>query len=281
MVAIPDRILANWRQWYGEAAADSHASDVAARAEAAIDAWRLEGASVMEGGEVALVLAARGQGREVVCKLNPADPTLAGEAVGLASWRGLCPELLGTRDRGRTILMERLTPGTRLGDRVGSVEAQLELLGGLVGRLHAAPAPRVPRLAESGLASEWLDALQEDADRDELRELLAGDEVVIHTDLHSHNVLEERGDWRIIDPKPFRAMAEAEIWALVVSEDLPGESTARALERRIAVYCEASGLDPEPTRRWTRLRALAEASLGPAGSDWQRELNLVADAIGR
>jgi streptomycin 6-kinase len=256
------------------------AAEINERATAAIEAWGLEDVRPMDGGEVALVLAAERNGRAVVCKLNPGDPALGREAAGLAAWADVCPELLATRDGEDTILMERLRPGTPLADNVGSVDAELRVIGGLVRRLHAEGPAGAERLEESALAAEWMEALGDADDRAELAGLLAGDSVVIHTDLHANNVLDGGdGDWRVIDPKPFRAAPEAEIWGLVDATGLDPATAAAEMRRRLAIYCEAAGLDGDIAHLWARLRARAEANLVTETSEWRRELTLVADAL--
>jgi hypothetical protein len=283
VTVLPERILTNWREWFG-ARADEMAAEVAARAEAAVRAWDLDDPRVLPGGEVALVLAAERRGRAVVCKLNPHDPALGHEARGLAAWTGLCPELLGTRDDEDTILMERLDPGLPLAGNAGSVEGELRVIAGIARRLHATTRqPQVELLAESVLAAEWMDALEDADDRAELRRLLeAGREVVIHTDLHAQNVLSHEDGWRMIDPKPFRAPREAEVWALVDGTGLPEEPAAagREMGRRLALYCEAAGLESGPALSWARLRAEAEKTLAPRASSWRAELTSAAAALG-
>lgn len=278
MVAIPDRILANWREWYPRSH-DEIAADVADRARSAIEAWGLEGARPFGTGEVALVLEAHRGGTPVVCKLSPRDPSLGEEAASLALWTGICPELLASRDGGLTMLLERLDPGTPLAFNVSGVHEELRVLGGLARRLHDAPAPEVPRLAGSALAGEWSEALPDRADREELERMLEVDDVVIHSDLHANNVIRHGGEWRVIDPKPFRASREAEVWGLVDGTGLERGGAAE-MSRRLEIYCDAAGLEPELTRRWARLRARSGVNLASPGSTWQRELQRVADALG-
>jgi streptomycin 6-kinase len=279
MVEIPERILANWREWFGDRA-EHLAEDIPRRARAAIEAWGLEDARPLEGGEVALVLGATREGRPVVCKVNPPDPALGREAAGLAHWSDLCPELLDTRDADDTLLMERLEPGTPLAGNVGSVDEELRVIGGLVRRLHASGPDGVERLADSELAREWMEALREESDRVELSGLLSAPaEAVIHTDLHAENVLAHGRGWRVIDPKPFRAPREAEVWALADATGIEADRAAEDMRRRLELYCEAAELDLEEARRWTRLRALAEASMEGDQPEWRRELILVAEAL--
>ena len=47
MVEIPERILANWREWFGPRSGEI-ATQVEARASAAIEAWKLDGPRLME-----------------------------------------------------------------------------------------------------------------------------------------------------------------------------------------------------------------------------------------
>lgn len=278
MVAVPERILANWREWYPRSV-DSIAAEIQGRAAAAIEAWRLEDARPFGTGEVALVLEARRAGLPVVCKLSPPDVSLGDEASALASWTGICPELLETRDRGLTMLMERLEPGTPLLQDAGSVDAELRVIGSLAVRLHAAPAPDVPPLAGSALMQEWAEALPDAADREELAELARPGDVVIHSDLHANNVMRHGQEWRVIDPKPFRAAREAEVWGLLDGTGLERDGARAEIRRRLEIYCEAAALDPALTLRWARLRARAGVGLASPGSTWQRQLQAVADAL--
>jgi streptomycin 6-kinase len=282
MIEIPRRLLDNWREWYPERGA-AVAAEIGERAQAAIRAWGLAGARPIGGGEVALVLEAGRDGAAVICKLSPPDPSLGDEAAGLAAWAGrcICPELLDARDGGRTMLMERLDPGTPLAFNVGSVDEELRIIGALVRELHRAPAPAVPHLAGSALATEWTEALDDEADRAELGRLLGDDEVVAHTDLHANNVLRHGGGWRVIDPKPFRAGREAEVWGLVDATGLPDETKGAAdeMRRRLRIYCEAAGLDQAKAHRWARIRARAGVELAPPGSEWKAELVRVAAAL--
>lgn len=279
MVAIPQRILDNWGEWFGPRSSEI-AEQVESRAGAAIEEWNLQQPRLMEGGEVALVLEAVRDGAPVVCKLSPPDPMLGEEARALAAWDGVCPELLGTRDEETTILMERLRPGTSLGDSGAPVAEQLRVIGEAARCIHLAPAPDVPRLAGTELAREWAESLEDDGDRAELAELLDAGDVVIHTDLHGYNVLRHGDEWRVIDPKPFRAMPEAEIWGLIDETDLTPGREREQMAERLEVYCAAASLDRELARRWARIRAIAEAgSLTERQSGWRGELLRVAEAL--
>ncbi len=192
---------------------------------------------------------------QVVCKLNPPDPRVGREAVGLAGWPEICPELLATRDDEHTILMERLKPGTLLAESGNSIDAQLTVIGALARRLHLAGPEDVERFADSTLGLELLGALEHEHERAELRDLMAADDVVVHTDLHALNVLDAGdGDWRVIDPEPLRAAPEAEIWALMDATSLDDPNAPA----EIAVAGWFSTARPPV---WTRSLA---APLGPA-----------------
>jgi hypothetical protein len=118
------------------------AADVSERFEAAVEHWRLRDPRPLDGGCVALVCAVEG----AVLKLNPRghrdDVQLAGEGAALAFWEptAAVPRLLGSRDQGFTLLMERLEPGTPLNETGLGWEEQLEPLGELAARLRALAA---------------------------------------------------------------------------------------------------------------------------------------------
>ncbi|MBS1883499.1 MAG: phosphotransferase [Actinobacteria bacterium] len=245
--------------------------DVAARAAAATIAWSLEEVEALGGGEVALVCGARQGGREVVLKLQPRgheeERSLAGEAVALAVWSGsgASVPLLGSRDAGLTLLLERLQPGRPLDAlRVGG-EGRLRTLGALVARLHA-HTPSSP-VAVTGLAEycrPWRDGLAGDRTAlAELDALLAGseDEVLLHGDLHGGNALEHRGEWVAIDPHAVSGDRHADIWALIDPLSPVLQASREEVAAAVATYAGAANLDPARAARWARMRAMAEAAL--------------------
>ena len=277
-VAIPDHVRANWRDWWPDEA-DAIATAMPGRLAAALAAWQLRDPVALGEGEVALVFAVLGaDGHEAVLKLNPAaarDPELADEHRALALWAGAgaAPRVYGTRDEGRTLLLERIRPGAHLPAGPADAERILEVLGTLARRLHVpVPAGTFGSLAASANARSWRDSLADPRDRDELADLLSpvGDERLLHLDLHRLNALSTGGGWVAIDPKPLAGDPCAEVFGFLDGPPLTSlpaaEPAARVhVTRLIAVYATAAGLDPVRVGRWLRIRTLAYAAqLDPA-----------------
>lgn len=132
----------NWAQWFG---ADWHAVRLAttARAAAAIADWELSGAEPFGGGAVGYVYRARRHtGEAVVLKVEPATTAWAPQGAdrALAIWAraGLAPRVIASRDDGRTLLLERVTPGTPLGDRSPSIDVTFPVIADMARRLRTA-----------------------------------------------------------------------------------------------------------------------------------------------
>jgi streptomycin 6-kinase len=188
----------------------------------------------MTGGNVALVMTAVRGHHEVVLKLNPGQnpdaAELQAEGGALSAWAGssAAVQLLGCRDDGMTLLLERIQPGHTLDAERLVWDEKLELIGGLVRKLHAAGA------------------------------------ALIHGDLHPGNVLRGPGRWVAIDPKGLRADRHADIWALICPQapqlGSDPEAGARVLRGRVDRYAAAAGLDPERAVEWVRRRAEVECA---------------------
>ncbi|MDQ3631869.1 MAG: aminoglycoside phosphotransferase family protein [Actinomycetota bacterium] len=220
---LPLRAAPNWQQWWPDHAAAA-VEDARTRLAAAVEAWELCDLCPLGDGEVAVVLAARTGGRDVVVKVNPRvaghTDELDGEAAGLAYWAptGAVVTLLRSRDDGATMLLERLRPGATLHDANEGEHATLQTLGELAARLHATGPPstgKFAQLAESSLGRDLTAALRDQPEADELAQLLRPDtsDTLIHADLHSLNALQTDGAYKVIDPKPHLADRHADIWA--------------------------------------------------------------------
>ena len=229
--------------------------------------------------EVVLKVAPRG---------HPDDFQLAREGDALAFWEptGAVARLLGSRDDGFTLLMERLAPGTPL-DRSGlGWEERLTVLGGLAARLHAPGGPAGTFIPMAEFARDWRRALAEQPEA--LRELddlvaPARDDVLVHADLHGGNALLHGREWRVIDPKGVRGDRHADIWALIEPDApaLPDDPEAAALTASawVNAYADAAGMDARRAGAWTRLRAQAEAAW-VTDAAWAARLRAIAAALG-
>jgi streptomycin 6-kinase len=235
---------------------------------------------------VALVCEVAGADGPLVLKLNPGGhrevPWLVGEGAALSFWEptGIVARLLGTRDDGLTLLMERLTPGTALDNTGRPFEERLEVLGGLAAQLHA----RLPAPSGCVSLSDFVaDGRRALAGRPELlhqlEELLrpGEDEVLIHADLHGGNVLRHGGRWKVIDPKGVRGDRHADVWALL-EPDAPAPAEPGAAWARVRRYAEAARMDTERAGAWTRLRAEMEAAQ-VTDVEWAARLRDLAAAL--
>jgi streptomycin 6-kinase len=252
---------------------------VTRRFEAAVEHWGLSDPRPLEGGSVALVCVVEG----AVLKLNPRghreDAQVAGEGEALAFWEptGAVPRLLGSRDNGFTLLMERLEPGTPLNETGAGWEEQLELLGGLAARLHAQGHPGDGFISMSEFWADW-----PKAERERLS-APADDDVLMHADLHGGNALLHGTGWRIIDPKGVRGDRHADVWALLEPDApaLPVDPAAAAETAWswVTRYAAAAGMDPGRAAAWTRVRAHAEATW-ITDEAWAARLLALAAALG-
>lgn len=280
--------MPRWAEYWPELDPQKLAADVRERCGAAVEDWRLSGLRPLEVGAVALVCEATRAGEPAVLKLSPGghrdEVQVRGEGEALRFWApsGAAPRVLATRDRGLTLLIERLVPGTPLDGSGLGWEERLPLLGEVAARLHAAPGrPPVGCISMSEFAADWRRALAGQprllAELDELA-APAADDVLVHADLHGGNALLHNGDWKAIDPKGVRGDRHADVWALL-DPDVPAlPPEPGAAWRRVETYAEAAGLDPQRAGAWTRVRALAEASAitDPA---WAARLRALADAL--
>ena len=253
----------------------------------------------MSGGVVSLVCSAVSRGQDVVVKLSPrvaGGERLRTEGVALVFCRATvgAVALHDRRDDGCTLLLERLSPGSRLEDAHIPTEEMLRICGHVAGRLHAAgPAPRVfEHLAVSREAPNWLCGLTDEPELEaELRAALAerSDDVLIHGDLHARNILRDGDAWKVIDPHAIRADRHAEIQPLLeASMHLAVDSAGdpRLADRWLRSYTTAAAMDPDRTRRFTVLRALGEArridrspALDQESVRWAAGLYRLAEAL--
>ncbi|MFE9246070.1 aminoglycoside phosphotransferase family protein [Nocardiopsis sp. NPDC006938] len=241
--------------------------------------WALRPTGTPMHGAVALVVPVeRADGSPAVLKVQPVDEETAGEPAALAAWNGDGAVRLLEHDPGTgSMLLEALDPARRL-DTV-SLDEALEVVGALLARLGAHPAPpglrrldamarRMADTADAVVAAHRVDP--------ETRVLLArwaglardlsaeaGDRL-LHWDLHYENVLAAppgaaRGPWLAIDPKPLVGDGGFELLPALRDRWEEAEATGDALRevrRRFDLLTEAAGLDRERARAWTLVRVL-------------------------
>ena len=174
------------------------------------------------------------------------------EPDAFAHWNGDGAARLLRHDRERrAVLLERARPGTDLSllpdDEATAIAVEVGLR---LWRPASAPfrwiGDHVPR---------WLDE-----DPSELtplaRKLFAsldvGRSILVHGDLHHHNILDAGGRYVAIDPQPFLGEPEFDVPSFLWNP-LPGRLRAEFLDSRLAAFA-AAGLDEERMRKWTVIR---------------------------
>jgi streptomycin 6-kinase len=226
--------------------------------------WDLRpGEPYVQGAAGYAVRADLPDGTAAVLKLIYPHREAVHEAAALRVWDGDGAVRLLEYDAERwAMLIERCEPGTLLA--VADAETALDVLVGLLPRLWRAVDEDFHTLADE--AAWWIRDLPvewERAGRPFERELLdevidtldalsgsQGDQVLLHQDLHTDNVLAaQREPWLVIDPKPLVGEREFAV-APIVRDYVLGHSRP-AVERRLDRLTSELGLDRERARGWT------------------------------
>jgi streptomycin 6-kinase len=201
-------------------------------------------------------------GDAVLKLVPPEDDESDEEADALELWGGDGAVRLLRRDRGRrALLLERAVPGDDLAS-VPDEEATAVAVD---------VALRLWRRAGSPFRwiGDWVPLWLESAEGElgararELYEALeVGREVLVHGDLHHHNILRSGRGWLAIDPKPMLGEPEFDVPPFLWNP-LPCRLRVEHLEARLGAFV-AAGLDEERIRTWTVIRG---AYLQPQEAD--------------
>jgi streptomycin 6-kinase len=217
-------------------------------ADAAARAWGLELGAPFHLSRYSFVAPA---GDDAVLKAAwEGDDESLHEPEALALWDGEGAVRLLDR-AGRVLLLERAHPGTDISDldQEEAMAVAVEL-GRSLWRPAVAPfrwvGDHVPR---------WL-ANNPSPLTPLARELWAsfgpGRGWVVHGDFHHHNVLRVGDRYAAIDPKPYLADREYDVYTWL-HNPLPYRMTRDDAERRIAQFV-AAGLDDRRIRAWAIVR---------------------------
>lgn len=244
---------------------------------ATLDAWSLRPDGPAGNGMAALVQpVVRADGTPAVLRLQPAGEETAAAVIGLRTWAGDgVVRLLDHDARTGAMLLERLDAARPLASLPGD-DAAMTVLGGLLARLVAGPAPDgLPRLADVAAAMvaavpDAAPALSDPAERRlvetcaaAVAELLpdAGDRL-LHWDLHDRNVLAgEREPWLAIDPVPLAGDPGFDLWPALNSrwDAVVAGGVERVVLRRFDLLTELAGVDRRRAAGWTLGRVLQNA----------------------
>ena len=239
---------------------------LAARAVAVARDWRLTLGPVLPGSTQGLVHAATcADGTKAVLKLEKPGQGVEAQAEALSAWNGDGAARLLQSDAARgALLLERLVPGeplVRLCEE-GRDDDATARLAALMRRLHR----RAPADAVLADAHGWVRAIEACRDprldrrlRDRAlglyRDLNASARppVLLHGDLHHHNVLRDGDGWRAIDP--FGAIGEPEFDAGTLLTNpaswLPHQRDLAAIQhRRVALLAERLGAERVRIAAW-------------------------------
>ena len=232
--------------------------------EECVEVWGLRlGEPYTPGAAGHAVRAVLPDGTAAVLKVIFPHREAEHEATALAEWAGDGAVLLFDYDDSRrALLMERCEPGTFLAH--AEPEDALTVVVQLLSRLLKQTDAAFHSLADE--VECWIDDLPRDWERtgrpfarallDEtiglLRDLAAsqGEQVLLHQDLHTDNVLAaEREPWLVIDPKPLVGEREFSV-APIVRDYVLGHSKRDVVHRLDRLTSEL-GLDRERALGWT------------------------------
>jgi streptomycin 6-kinase len=242
-----------------------------------LDEWDLTVDGALMNGFCSLVVPVlTADGQRAVLKLHTdADADESDfEHLALQHWHGNGTVLLLRADpRRRAMLLERLHP--RDLSTIGDLEA-CEVVAGLYGRIHVPALPQLRTI--TSYVERWtadLEALPRDAPiprrlREQCvslaRDLVvdpASVGVIIHGDLHHHNVLAaDREPWLVIDPKPMSGDPHYEPAPMLWNrwDEIVAGNARENLRRRFHTLVDVAGLDEDRARDWVVVRMVHNMS---------------------
>jgi streptomycin 6-kinase len=239
--------------------------------------WGLRlGTRILEGRYSYVAFA----GDDAILKVIPKeDDQAAYSAEALEFWDGDGAVRLLRRDAGRgVLLLERVRPGTdaAMVDEDEGIAAAIS-----VGRrIWRTPPSGHPFRRSDELVKRCLADLDDHPLRDMARaifdEMTPRADVLVHADLHHHNLLLRGSEWVAIDPQPFIGEPEFDVPSFLWNP-LSSVPTPERTHARIRGFATA-GLDPERIRQWTLVRGIC-SGLPPEAEDDSRQLRVVRQLL--
>ncbi len=247
--------------------------ELKARIAERVRAWRVRPERAVATARSALVFGAR-DGQAVVVKVarGAGDEWRSGEIAAAFGGRGV----VRVHDHvDGAALLERLVPGTPLVSLVleGRDDEATEILAALLRRMSPGDPPAACATVEAwGFAFERYLATTDTRIPRELvlhaqrvySELAAAqrEPALLHGDLQQYNVLcDERRGWVAIDPKGVIGELEYEIGAALRNPYERPDVLAlpETIERRLAIFYAALGIDVDRARAWAFAQAVLAA----------------------
>ncbi|WP_456302664.1 aminoglycoside phosphotransferase family protein [Streptomyces microflavus] len=304
MIDIPDELIAS-QYAYNGAAGRAFVAALPGLADRFLEEWGLRWDGAAMYGMCALVLPVVREvdGVPAALKLQLVDEETVGEPVALRAWGAAGAGAVGVlgHDPGTgALLLERLDEGrplsgmaggggvpggSRLVGEVADARRAVAVLGEVLARLAAVPAPEGLRTLGDAVermlaaAPETVGRLADEGERRLLADCAAavrevagepGDRL-LHWDLHYDNILAGRadagraGEWVALDPKPLAGDPGFELFPALDNLFDAGE-----VVWRFDALTEALGMERDRARAWTLGRVLQNAVW--AVGDGEREL---------
>lgn len=231
-------------------------SDARALAGRVAREWGIDLGPPFEQSRYSYVAAA---GENAVLKVPAADDDESlHEAEALALWHGDGAVRLHRRS-GRALLLERARPGTDISDVPDEEAMAIAVeLGRRLWRRAGAPFRPVLEYVRTWLADEERDPdpgarILLPLARELLGALPSDEPWLVHGDFHHHNVLRHGDGYVAIDPKPYLADREYDVYPWLCNPLSYNLADRERTERRITAFV-AAGLDDFRIRAWAVVR---------------------------
>lgn len=164
----------------------------------------------------------------------------------LAYPESIRPQVFNHDEETGSILMERLMPGTNLGER--SIDLQVST------NVFAAAAKKIANI-EFQCPIPLGTYIERDCPLSQYLLQTTTEQVFLHGDLHHWNILKHREDWKVIDAKGVYGDPAYEAAAFIMNPlDQLKEHTIEHTKHRIELLAEATGFDPKRMIGWAIIR---------------------------
>jgi streptomycin 6-kinase len=274
MITVPQKLIIETTSREG-AAARQWIERLPQLAQDQLQRWNCRPDGPVTHGGVALIMPVSSPRGPAVIKISFPHQGNVGEPQALQVWAGAGAVELYEQDPDNfAMLLERVGPDTL--NAVPTADEALVIAGQLAARL-AVPADCGVSSVAAG-CDHWEQQLQDQRGRADSplddRVVAAAIETIrdlaqdttptmIHGDLHAANILaSERDGWVVIDPKGWTGPLAFDTTTIIrdrAEEILQSGDLRGGVLHRIAVYCEASGGDPDLARRCTQAAMVSSA----------------------